>query len=61
MAGNFSRRDDIAAKQLIERNRATIDKLADHLSAGAYSASRTSIETSIFACRSRNVAAIFVT
>lgn len=40
MAGNSSRRDDVAAKQLIERNRATIDRLADQLSAGAYSASR---------------------
>ena len=36
------RREDAAAKQLIERNRATIEKLADHLSNGAYSASRQS-------------------
>lgn len=34
------RREDLAAKQLIERNRATIERLADHLSAGAFSASR---------------------
>lgn len=40
MAGNSSRRDDVAAQQLIARNRATIDRLADQLSAGAYSASR---------------------
>lgn len=35
-----SRRDDVEAQQLIERNRATIDRLADHLSMGAFSASR---------------------
>ena len=30
----------LAARQLIERNRATIERLADHLSSGAFSASR---------------------
>ncbi len=34
------RREDVAARQLIERNRATIERLADHLSSGAFSASR---------------------
>lgn len=34
------RHDDVEARQLIERNRATINKLADHLSMGAFSASR---------------------
>lgn len=45
MAEIFSRRDgprreDLAAKRLIERNRGTIERLADQLSAGAFSASR---------------------
>lgn len=34
------RREDLAARQLIERNRATIERIADHISAGAFSASR---------------------
>jgi hypothetical protein len=34
------RREDLAARQLIERNRATIERLADHLSSGTFSASR---------------------
>jgi len=38
--GGGSRREDIAARQLIERNRGTIERLADQLSAGAFSASR---------------------
>lgn len=37
---NARRLDDGDAQRLIERNRATIERLADHLSAGAYSASR---------------------
>lgn len=35
-----ARREDVAARQLIDRNRATIEKIADHLSNGAFSASR---------------------
>ena len=38
--GTGPRREDVAAKQLIERNRATIERLADQLSNGAFSASR---------------------
>jgi hypothetical protein len=34
------RREHVAAKQLIERNRAKIERIADHLSNGAFSASR---------------------
>ena len=34
------RREDVEAKRLIERNRGTIRKIADHLSAGQYSSSR---------------------
>lgn len=34
------RREDVDAARLIERNRATIERIADQLSAGAYSASR---------------------
>ena len=35
-----TRREDVAARQLIDRNRGTIERLADHLTNGAYSASR---------------------
>jgi len=33
------RREDVQARELIERNRGTIERLADHLTGGAYSAS----------------------
>ena len=36
------RREDAVARQLIERNRTTIERMADHLSSGAFSASRRS-------------------
>jgi hypothetical protein len=39
-ARDSTRREDVAARQLIERHRGTIERLADHLSNGAYSASR---------------------
>jgi hypothetical protein len=39
-ARSAPRRDDVEARQLIERNRATITKLADQLSMGAFSAAR---------------------
>ncbi|OHV72693.1 hypothetical protein [Ensifer sp. LCM 4579] len=35
------RREDAEIKQLIERNRSVITRIADHISAGAYSASKT--------------------
>lgn len=34
------RPEDVEARRLIERNRGTIERLADHLSSGAYSAAR---------------------
>jgi hypothetical protein len=34
------RREDVEARQLIERNRGTIARIADHLSMGAFSAAR---------------------
>ncbi|MDX8443924.1 hypothetical protein [Mesorhizobium australafricanum] len=36
-----SRREDAAIKRLIEQNRATITRLADHISGGSYSARKT--------------------
>ncbi|MGX5799773.1 hypothetical protein ACWGS9_00830 [Bradyrhizobium sp. Arg314] len=36
-----SRREDAAIKRLIEQNRATITRLADHISGGSYSAGKT--------------------
>lgn len=38
--GETTRREDVAARQLIERNRATIERLADQISGGGYSAMR---------------------
>ncbi|TIN30893.1 MAG: hypothetical protein E5Y25_33040, partial [Mesorhizobium sp.] len=35
-----SRREDAAMKRLIEQNRATITRLADHLTGGSYSAGK---------------------
>lgn len=35
-----SRREDVAMKRLIEQNRATITRLADHISGGSYSAGK---------------------
>ena len=37
---NGPRREDVQIKQLIEQNRATITRIADHISAGGYSASK---------------------
>ena len=35
-----SRREDAAMRRLIEQNRATITRLADHISGGSYSAGK---------------------
>lgn len=38
---NGPRREDVQIKQLIEQNRATITRIADHISGGSYSAGKT--------------------
>lgn len=40
-----SRREDVRVKRLIEQNRATITRIADHISSGAYSARKAPRET----------------